>query len=215
MIELDRKVDSKAFYEAFEWMKKQDYSKAKVALDKGLALAVEQEDKTLEALFYSAFGVLCKLENNPQQAWKFYDKAEKILPENPALKINSAELLIENFAQFQSAFRKMEKILQTTDLDPVYKHQAHTLAGLAQLKKGEIELAVTHFKKSFEDSITDFLSVQQLNLKLLEAFLLKKVQTRACLDFLNKAQALAEKLRDERHIQLFEALIHQFSETKS
>src|SRR3989338_10057724 len=95
------------------------------------------DDESAIALYHSVLGVLFKLQGEYKTAWKHYERAEKLLPNDPALKIISARLLIDQFSECDQAIKKAKKVLRLFPDHPVFAHQAYTTLGLAFVKKGD------------------------------------------------------------------------------
>ncbi|MBI4126896.1 MAG: hypothetical protein HY465_05320, partial [Deltaproteobacteria bacterium] len=121
-------------YRAFELMKAKQYAETEKLLVNNLA---RTEDETAIALYHSTLGVLFKLQGEYRTAWKHYERAEKLLPKDPALKIISARLLIDQFNEYDQAIKKAKKVLSLIPDNPVFAHQAHITMGLAYVKKGQ------------------------------------------------------------------------------
>ncbi len=204
------KVHSERLYRAFDLMAAKDYAAAEGELNAGLAEAEAQEDRVLTALFYSTLGVLFKMKKEFAKAWKFYEKAEKLLPEDPALKLISARLLIDVFGQFDTAIRRCQKVLEISRSDPPFLHQAQTTMGMAYLKKGERAKALQCLSDAMEDDFGGLVSAANIDLKLLEAMLRKKTGLPECRTYLEKARAFAEQKKEEKHVELYQRLIEAF-----
>ncbi|MBI2982446.1 MAG: hypothetical protein HYY44_09215, partial [Deltaproteobacteria bacterium] len=138
-------------YEAFQKIKEKDFPAAEKILKETLQGIEPAGDETRQALYHSTWGVLCKMKGEDKEAWRHYDLAEKLLPEDPSLKIISAKFLIERFAQFDTALKKLKKVLEIAKGSPSFEHQAHALIALAFLRKGEREKAVSSLKEAMND----------------------------------------------------------------
>ncbi len=109
---IHEKVKSERLYKAFDFMASKNLEAAESELNSGLDEALQKEDDILSALFYSSLGVLFKIRKDFQKAWKYYEKAEKLLPEDPALKLISARLLIDVFGPaFEVIFELVSAVL--------------------------------------------------------------------------------------------------------
>ncbi|MBI4410934.1 MAG: hypothetical protein HY541_00420, partial [Deltaproteobacteria bacterium] len=133
MQKINERLQSKTIYKAFELMRQKKFDGSEELLARGLKEAQTARDLVLTALFYSAYGVLFKLKKEYRKAWKYYEQAEKLIPDDPALKIISARLLVDTFGQYDTAIRKMEKIVPKIGSDMTFLHQAYTVLGLAWL----------------------------------------------------------------------------------
>ena len=97
---------SEVCYRAFELIAAKQYEDA----EKLLALNMSRtDDDAAIALYHSVMGVLFKVQGEFKTAWKHYERAEKLLPDDPAMKIISARLLIEQFAEYDQAIKKAKK----------------------------------------------------------------------------------------------------------
>lgn len=210
MLSVHEKVKSERLYKAFDLMAAKNLDAAETELHAGLTEAEAQQDKVLAALFYSSLGVLYKIKKEFPKAWKYYEKAEKLLPEDPALKLISARLLIDVFGQFDTAIRRCQKVLEISRSDPPFLHQANVTMGLAYLKKGERTKAVQALVDAMQDDFAGLLSASNIDLKLVEALLRKKAGLEECRAYLDKARAFAEGKNEERHVELFRRLIDAF-----
>ena len=108
---LDAQVTDADLYQAFRLMKKKDFVSALATLNKGIKKEAVQADPVLQGLFLSALGVLYKLQNDFKTAYKFYQQAEKLMPDEGSLKIITSLLLIEEFAQYDTALKKLDKVM--------------------------------------------------------------------------------------------------------
>ena len=204
------KVKSERLYKAFDLMAAKNLDAAETELHAGLTEAESHEDKVLAALFYSTLGVLYKIKKEFPKAWKFYEKAEKLLPEDPALKLISARLLIDVFGQFDTAIRRCQKVLDISRSDPPFLHQANATMGLAYLKKGERSKSVQCLVDAMKDDFEGLLSASNIDLKLVEALLRKRTGIEECRTYLQQAGRFAASKNEERHVELFQRLIDAF-----
>lgn len=205
----DSVVNDKNLYLCFQHIKNKKYDEAKVLIQSGLDQSAKTKDAQAQALYLSAMGVLFKVQGDYKQSYKFYQKAEKLLPDDPALKIISATLLIEEFGQHDTALKKLEKIIASTETDAAILHHAQVLVGLALAQMGKMDAAQ---KKLRDINAQDFLvlrSATNLNFKLVE-FLVKKKQAKdACITFLNKARELAIQKRELPYQGAIQSLLGQ------
>lgn len=204
------KVHSERLYKAFDLMSAKDFGGAEQELNAGLAEAEAQEDRVLTALFYSTLGVLFKIKKEFAKAWKFYERAEKLLPEDPALKLISARLLIDVFGQFDTAIRRCQKVLEISRSDPPFLHQARVTMGTAYLKKGERAKAIQCLVDAMEDDFGGLVSAANIDLKLLEALLRKKNGLTECKTYLEKALGFAQGKKEDKYVELLRRLLEAF-----
>jgi tetratricopeptide (TPR) repeat protein len=209
-INVNDKVKNERLYRAFDLMAAKDLEAAESELHSGLNETDVKQDKVLSALFYSTLGVLYKIKKEFQQAWKFYEKAEKLLPEDPALKLISARLLIDVFGQYDTAIRRCEKVVELSRSDPTFRHQAYVTMGFACLKKGERSRAVQCLVDAMAEDFEGLVSASNIDLKLVEALLRKRAGISECRTFLEKARAYAESKKEEKYVDLMKRLLEAF-----
>ena len=161
------------------------------------------QDDTAIALYHSVLGVMCKKRGEYKEAWKHYSRAEKLLPLDPALKLISARLLLEPFAEFRQALKKAQKVLELIPHNPVFVHQAHITMGLAYLKKGDRKKAVQELQHAMVNDFQGFITAQNIDFHLFEALWKKTWGKDERKIFLEKALAFAYITREEKFIQLF------------
>ncbi len=192
---------------AFELMAAKQYADAEKLVAGNMS---RTDDDASIALYHSVLGVLFKLQGEYKTAWKHYQRAEKLLPDDPALKIISARLLIEQFAEYDQAVRKARKVLEIIPGNPVFAHQAHTTIGLALLKKGDRRKAVEQFVLSWGDDFKGFVSGKNIDFTLLEMLVRRGVGLAECRQFLVKARAFSEETGEEPYIKLMERMLDAF-----
>ena len=192
---------------AFELMAAKQYNDAEKLVAGNMS---RTDDDASIALYHSVLGVLFKLQGEYKTAWKHYQRAEKLLPEDPALKIISARLMIEQFAEYDQAIKKAKKVLQVIPENPVFAHQAHTTIGLALLKKGDRKKALKHFRESWGEGFAGFVSGKNIDFTLLEALVRRGCGLAECREFLVKALAFVESTDEEPYIKLVERMLEAF-----
>lgn len=206
----DDTVKNERLYRAFDLMAEKDLDGAESELNAGLGEAEAGQDKVLTALFYSSLGVLYKIRKDFQKAWKFYEKAESLLPEDPALKLISARLLIDVFGQYDTAIRRCKRVLEISRSDPPFRHQANATMGLAHIKAGQRTQAVQCLVDAMEDDFEGLVSAGNVDLKLMEALLRKKTGVAECRNYLQKALEFAKGCGEENFQELFSRLLEAF-----
>lgn len=192
---------------AFELMAAKQYADAEKLVAGNMS---RTDDDASIALYHSVLGVLFKLQGEYKTAWKHYQRAEKLLPEDPALKIISSRLLIEQFAEYDQAIKKAKKVLDIIPGNPVFAHQAHTTMGLALLKKGDRRKALSHFKKSWGDDFTGFVSGKNIDFTLLEMLVRRGLGLKDCRRFLVKARIFVEGTAEDPYIKLMDRMLDAF-----
>ncbi|PIR26739.1 MAG: hypothetical protein COX62_07805 [Deltaproteobacteria bacterium CG_4_10_14_0_2_um_filter_43_8] len=194
-------------YRAFELMHAKQYDDAEKLLAGNMA---KTQDERSIALYHSALGVLFKLKHDYKQAWQHYDRAEKLLPDDPAIKIIAARLLIERFKEYEKAIRRARKVLELVPDNPVFVHQAYITIGLAELGRGKKNAAVSAMLKSMGDHFSGFISAQNIDLNLLESLLRKKYGLPECKIFLDSAKDFAIRVEEERYAKQFSSFLSAF-----
>ncbi|OGQ04320.1 MAG: hypothetical protein A2W61_06945 [Deltaproteobacteria bacterium RIFCSPLOWO2_01_44_7] len=194
-------------YRAFELMKAKQYDDAEKLLANNLT---HTEDKTANALYHSALGVLYKMQGEFKTAWRHYTRAEKLLPQDPALKIIMARLLIDQFAEYTQAIKRAKKVLEILPNNPVFCHQAYITMGLAYCKKGDKQKAIGMLEKSQEKDFEGFITAKNIDFQLVEMLLRKSWGVDSCYRFLNKALAFAKSRKEEPFIDAFQKMLNAF-----
>ncbi|MBI2339685.1 MAG: hypothetical protein HYU99_04875 [Deltaproteobacteria bacterium] len=210
MQKMNERIQSKAIYKAFELMRQKKFDESEAVLTEGLKEAQTARDLVLTALFYSAYGVLFKLKKEYRKAWKYYEQAEKLIPDDPALKIISSRLLVDYFGQHDTVIRKMEKILPKLGNDMTFLHQAYTVLGLAYLKKGNKKKAGECLTKSAGNDFKGLQSGANFDFRLVEEMMKKKNNPAACRGFLEKALAFVKETKEIQHERILKRLLDLF-----
>jgi tetratricopeptide (TPR) repeat protein len=200
-------------YAAFRLMKDKDYEGAESLLKTGLDKAEAEKNATQSALFFSSLGVLAKIKGEFQSAWRYYEKAEKLLPEDPALKIIMAKLLIDRFAQYDNAIKKLKNVLKVAKGSGSFEHQAHATMAMAYLRKGDKKKATEMLDEAMTDDFANVTSAENLNFEVIEAFLSRNLEVERCQKYAEKALSLARSRREIRPMQFLEKLLESFEVT--
>lgn len=194
-------------YEVFQKIKEKDFPAAEKILQEGLQGVEQAGDETQQALFHSTWGVLCKMKGEDKEAWRHYERAEKLLPDDPSLKIISAKFLIDRFAQYDTALKKLKKVLEVAKGSPSFEHQVHAIMALAYLKKGERKKAKSSLQSAMSGDFQSMVTAANINLDVIEGFLARNFEVELCRSYLEKGLALAEAKKEEKSIQLFSKLL--------
>lgn len=169
------------------------------------------EDPVALALFHSAMGVSAKMQGKFKEAWRHYDRAEKLLPADPALKLISARLMIDQFNEYDSAIKKARKVLDLIPTNRAMVHQATTLIGLACARQGKKSKALEMLRKSIVEDFDGFVTTDNINFALVEEVARRKWDTALCCDFVEKALARAKEHRElawvDKLQQILEAMV--------
>ncbi len=200
---------------ALDLISAKDYESAELEIKSAIEEAEQKKDILSEGLLYSTLGLLFKLQKDFKTAWKHYEKAEKLLPDDPAIKLISARLLVEIFGQYDSALKKADKVLKIAPHEGVFAHQAHITKGLVYLKKGDKKKAQEELQLSMAHDFENLGSVGNIDFKLIEALLKKQTALEDCFAYLKKALAFAQKTEEKKYIQLIQRLIEGFPKEKN
>ncbi|MCB1214714.1 MAG: hypothetical protein KDK66_04480 [Deltaproteobacteria bacterium] len=211
--DLHQPINNKNFENGLLKMAAQDHEAAEVYFQKGLKEAQEAGDAHLEALFYSTLGMLSRQLKDFRQASKYYDKAEKLLPEEPSLKIISARLLIDVFGQYETAIKRCQKVLDLPNINANFRHHARSTMGMAYLKDGQKEKALECFQETFEKDLDELVSAGQMDLMLLEMLVQRKVGIEQCGAYLEEGIKKARDHQEESVAALFKKLHDAFCAT--
>lgn len=194
-------------YRAFSLMKEKKLEDAEKLLSNNLAKAA---DDTAVALYHSALGVLFKMKGEFKEAWRHYTRAEKLLPKDPALKIITARLMIDQFAEFDNAIKKAKKVLELIPDNPVFVHQAYITMGLAYVKKSNKKKAAECLEKSMGKDFQNFISAKNIDCHLAESLLRKGWVEDGCFRFLERALEFAKSRKEEEFIAAFQKIVTAF-----
>jgi tetratricopeptide (TPR) repeat protein len=199
-------------YRAFELMQGKQYDEAEKLLTGSLS---KSDDDVAIALFHSSLGVLFKLKGEYKVAWRHYERAEKLLPKDPALKLISARLLLEQFAEYDQAIKKAKKIFDIIPENPVFVHQACIIIGLCHFKKSHKKKAIEMLKKSIIEDFKGFVTTKNIDFNLVEALVRKGWAKAECEEFINKAYLFAKERKEEAWIEILEKMISVFPKEAS
>jgi tetratricopeptide (TPR) repeat protein len=202
----DPVISEEKLYQAFRLMKKKEFDAAKELIREGLKAAAEKKDAMLEGLYHSAHGVLYKLTGDYKKAFKSYQHAEQLIPEDLSLKIISAVLLVEQFKQYETAFRKLEKIIGLTE-DPAITHHALTTQAIALFHMNKKEKAKEKFELAFKADFSLLRFVANVDFKAVDLFTRKGFELNLCEQYLSKALVLAQGHNDSTYVIVIEELL--------
>lgn len=166
------------------------------------------EDPVALALFHSAMGVSAKMQEKYKEAWRHYDRAEKLLPTDPALKIISARLMINQFNEYDSAIKKAKKVLELIPNNRAFAHQAYTTMGLAYAKQGKKSKALEMLRKSIVEDFVGFVTVNNVDFHLVEEVVKRGWDPKLCKEFVQKAY---DRAKDHREMDWAEKLEQMLS----
>lgn len=197
-------------YLAFRLMKRKDFEGAEARIMAGLKVARQMGQKNLEGIYFSAFGVLYKLKKDYKKSYKYYQQAEKLLPDDHSLKVITAVLLVEEFAQYDTAIRKLDKVIEASANDPAMLHHAKAVQGLAYFLMGKKDQAALCLDFLLAQDFMALRSAANLDFKMVEAFIKKGFELDKCKNYLNKALQLAKKKNEKVYLAVIETLLEIF-----
>lgn len=195
-------------YKAFGLMQTKQLDEAEKLLSNCLS---KVEDPVARGLFHSSLGVLFKMKGDFKTAWRHYERAEKLIPNDPALKIISARLLIDEFAEFDQAVKKAKKVLALIPNNPVFKHQAYITMGLAYAKKGDKKRSIEMVVKAMEGDFQGFITTKNIDFNLCEIVLKKGWAEKEAKDFLDKACEFAKIHEENDWVETIQKMLSAFS----
>lgn len=179
---------------AFALMREKQYVEAEKLLANCLT---KTEDPVATGLFHSALGILYKLQGEFKMAWKHYQRAERLIPDDPALKLISARLLIEEFHEYDQAIKKCRKVLALLPAHLVVVHHAQVTMGLAYARKGNKRKALELLAESMTHDFHGFATTHNIDFHLVEWCCKKEWDLPLCRRFLEKAHAFAQSVHEE------------------
>lgn len=197
-------------YLAFRLMKRKDFDGAEARIMAGLKLARQAGQKNLEGVYFSALGVLYKLKKDYKKSYKYYQQAEKLLPDDHSLKVITAVLLIEEFAQYDTAIRKLANVIEASANDPAMLHHAKAVQGLAYFLMGKKDRATLCLDFLLAQDFQMLRSAANVDFKMVEVFLKKKFELDKCKIYLEKARKLAHKKNEKVYLAVIETLLDIF-----
>lgn len=198
------------FQKALDLLSAKDYAAAEVEIKGAIEEAQQKKDILSEGLLYSTLGLLFKLKQDYKTAWRHYEKAEKLLPDDAAIKLISARLLVDVFGQYDTAIAKAQKILKSAPRDGAFAHQAHATLGLAYLKKGDKKKAHQELLNAMAHDFENVGSASNIDFKLLEALIKKNLALEDCYSYLKKSLFYAQKMEEKKYVLLIGKMIEAF-----
>ena len=194
-------------YRAFELLKLKQFEDAEKLLSNCMA---KTNDEVSLGLFHSTLGVLYKMKGEFKNAWRHYERAEKLLPQDPALKIISARLLIDEFAEYDQAVKKAKKALDIIPDNPVFRHQAYITMGLAYVRKGNKKKAMESLIKSMENGFEGFITTKNIDFNLCETILKKGWAESEVKTFLERAHKFAVEHKEVDWVETIQKMLDVF-----
>ncbi|PIR20921.1 MAG: hypothetical protein COV45_03405 [Deltaproteobacteria bacterium CG11_big_fil_rev_8_21_14_0_20_47_16] len=175
---------------AFESMASKQFDEAEKLLGYHMS---QTEDPVALGLYHSAMGVAAKMQGKFKEAWRHYDRAEKLIPTDPALKLISARLMIDQFHEFDTAIKKAKKVLEIIPNNRAMVHQARTIMGLAYAKQGKKAKACDCLRDSIVEQFQGFVTTDNINFRLVEEVARKGWDQNLCRTFIETALRCAQE----------------------
>ena len=197
-------------YRVFELVRAKQFDAAEKLLSHWLG---KTEEPVGCALLHSAYGVLEKSRGAYKSALRHYERAEKLLPTDPAIKLITAQLLIDVFKETDRAIRKCRQVEKLLPDNPVMLHHARTLEGLAYVVSGNRRKAAEQCAKSMENAFQGFLTCDNLNFLLVEMLVRKGWELELCHRFITQALALAQEHREAEWVARLTTMLDAMSVT--
>ncbi|MBI2343522.1 MAG: hypothetical protein HYV02_04235 [Deltaproteobacteria bacterium] len=180
-------------YRAFELIRDRQFDDAEKLLAHWLG---KVDDAVARALLHSTFGVLEKRRGHYQAALRHYERAERLIPHDPVIKLITARLLLEVYHETEKAVRKCRQVEKLLPDNPVVVHHAKTLEGLAHAIKGNRRKALQMLRASMMNGFEGFLSCDNIDFHLVEYCLKKGWNRESCQEFLTGALACARRYQE-------------------
>lgn len=177
-------------------LQKKNWESAEENLNKLLDDGLQKKDLLLQTTAYACLGLLAQMKQDWKLSWRYYEKAEKLDPQNGYYKLLVARLLLKLFGQNDTAIKKCEKIILEENITPELRHQAYITIGSAYLKKSDRKRAAKSLLQSIGDHFAGIQKISDLDMSLLENLIRKNTATEECLHFLDEAKMLALSLKD-------------------
>lgn len=209
-MKVNEKIQSTNLYIVFQHFNQGKLEEGFKLLEKSFQEASVFGDPVTLAVHHSVYGVYYKLTKEFRKSWKHYEKAEKLMPEDPSLKLISSRLLLEYFGQNEIVIKKLTKLLENSGLEPSYRHQAFIVMGGAYLKKGLLLKAEGCLQESMKDDFRGLQTAANLDFSLVEAHLKKKQGLEVCKKFLEKAHAFCKKTKEPHYEKIISRLLKLF-----
>lgn len=194
-------------YRAFELIAAKQYDDAEKFLTINMS---RTDDDTAIALYHSVLGVLSKSKGEYKAAWRHYERAEKLMPDDPSLKIITARLLINQFSEYSQAIKKAKKVLALAGKIPAFVHQAYATIGLAHAKMGDRKKALEMLELSIGEKFNGFVTAKNIDFELVETVLRKGWGLDICRKFFDLALEFAKSTNEDEYIKLFQRMLNVF-----
>ena len=124
-----------------------------------------------------------------------------------------SKILIDQFAQYDAAIKKLKQTLKIAKGSGSFEHQAHATMAIAYLKKSDKKKALEFLELSMESDFDHVTSAHNLNFEVIEAFLSRNLEVERCRTYIEKALALARKRQESKPVQFLTKLLDSFEVT--
>jgi tetratricopeptide (TPR) repeat protein len=189
-------IHDKNLYRVFQLIREKKYDDAKALLDEQVAAAVQSSDKNAEGLYESAYGFWWKIKGDFKESLKHYQRAEKCIPSDAALKVIVAVLLMDEFAQYENALMKVRKALKQDGIDLALWHHAKSEETLCLLKLGKKKEANQSFEELVYSDFSKLRTATNLSFRALSEFVQKDINRELSEKFISQAKALCSQTKE-------------------
>lgn len=201
------KIQDKDVYKVFKLFKEKKFKEAEDLIKQGIVRAQRQRDAALEGLFESTYGMFHKLQKDYKKAYKHYERAEKLIPTDPTLKLITTELLIDQFKQYDTALRKLDKLIQENKDSPTILHRATAMQGIGYFLLQKKDKAKVCLGLLVNQDFKSLRFATNLDFKLVEHFVKKRFALDLCQSYLKKALELAKSTKELGYINTIQQLL--------
>ncbi len=196
--------------DAYAYIKQNKLAEARLSLEQGLKIAVQNKDKPLQAIYHANLGIVFIKAKDFKKALVAYQTAERLSPDDLHLKLIIAQIQIEQLQQYDLALKKLERIIKLAKENPVLLHQAFTYLGLVFFYKQQHLKAITALQASMAIGFENLLSCYNINLKLVEILLRANIAMKECVQFLQLALQLAKSKKENQYAKFYQNILSHF-----
>lgn len=165
------------------------------------------EDPVAVGLFHSTLGVLEKARGDFKASLTHYQRAEKLLSEEPSLKLITARLLIDEMKDYAGAIKRCTQAMKLVPGHPVIAHHAKTLIGLARVGQGKRRSAQRMLEESIVDKFTNFVTARNIDFHLVEECVRREWCLDICKNFLQYARSFAESRHESTFVRSIDKIL--------
>lgn len=203
---------SEVCHRAFELIAAKDYGAAEKLL---LNCMGKTEDDVSIALFHSVLGVISKMRGEFKMAFRHYGRAEKLIPDDPAVKLIVANLLVDEFGEYESAIRRAKKVLELVPHNAVFQHQCYIIMGLAYVKQGKKEKVKQMLSESMMKDFEAFVTTKNIDFRLVEELVRREWYLGLCRIFLETALSFATRVKEREWVDTISEMLKRFPAEKA